>query len=124
MTEDKMEDGEAWLRVVLALRVNQLANGYEDYAEFVKQAGLSRATLYQIRKGQGNVTLETIGKLAANLGISVWSLFSRQDSGVADDLTAFGLSYEEVKDFVEHERRFRKDYQSFQGVKPVRKGAS
>jgi len=110
-------EGDVWLRVLLALRLNQLANEYEEYSDFVTKAGLSRATLYQLRKGQGNVTIDTLGRLADNLGVSIWSLFGRTETGMKRDLESFGFSFKEVEEFVENDRRFKKDYSDFKGVR-------
>jgi len=102
------DDSETWMRVLLALRINQIAKEYPDTIEFAKKAGVSRATLFLIRKGQGNVTLETLGKLAANLDVSVWSLFGINDVDLRKGTEAFGLRYEDVRARVALEKA-RKD---------------
>lgn len=118
---DDNHEGDVWLRVLLAMRINQLANEYEDYHEFVAKTGISRATLYDLRKGQGNVTLETLGRIADNLGVSIWSLFGRTETGMKRDLQSFGFNFNEVKEFVDNERRFKKSFADFKGVGKSRK---
>ena len=42
-----------------------------NMAELARKAGISRETLYKVTRGEGNPTLETVGKLARALGFRI-----------------------------------------------------
>lgn len=61
--QEEAPDDAGFLAVVLG----DVARA-RNMAELARQAGLSRDTLYKVTRGEGNPTLETVGKLAHALG--------------------------------------------------------
>ncbi|MDO5288515.1 MAG: putative addiction module antidote protein [Pseudomonadota bacterium] len=52
----------------MAMALGDVARA-RNMAELARQTGLSRQTLYKMTRGEGNPTLETVGKLARALGL-------------------------------------------------------
>ena len=96
---------DRWMPMLLGLRLRQLEKKFPTYGEFAEATGLSRGTLYHLRTGRANPTFQTIGTLAASLGVSVWSLLGIRDADVRDSIESFGLPYEEIADLMEQEDR-------------------
>lgn len=96
---------DRWMPMLLGLRIRQLEKQYPTYGEFAEATGLSRGTLYHLRSGHANPTFQTIGTLAASLGVSVWSLLGIRDDDVRKSVESFGLPYEQIADQIEHEDR-------------------
>lgn len=114
-TKEKSNE-EGWLRTILALRLIQESAKFANYSEFAEKAGLSRGTLYKLRSGQANPTLETLEVLAKNLGISVWELLAIRDENRKAEIESFGLCYAEIQQNLEAVGKVRKDIRSFTGI--------
>jgi transcriptional regulator with XRE-family HTH domain len=74
-----MED----IRIRFGTRVRQLRNdrGWSQEA-FADRAGLHRTYIGSVERGEQNISLENIEKLAATLGVSLAKLFAPFTDGV------------------------------------------
>lgn len=61
--QEEAPDDAAFMAVVLG----DVARA-RNMAELAREAGISRETLYKVTRGEGNPTLDTVGKLARALG--------------------------------------------------------
>jgi transcriptional regulator with XRE-family HTH domain len=75
-----MED----IRIRFGARVRQLRNdrGWSQEA-FADRAGLHRTYIGSIERGEQNISLENIEKLAATLGVSLAELFAPFTNGAS-----------------------------------------
>ena len=64
--------------------------------EFADEIGVSRTTLFNIEKGKGNITIETIEHISQNLEISPLSLLS--DAGGVSKLNHAEVLLKSLKD--------------------------
>ncbi len=96
---------DRWMPMLLGLRLRQMEKEFPTYGQFAEATGLSRGTLYHLRTGHANPTLQTIGTLAASLGVSVWSLLGLRDDDVRRSIESFGLSYGEIAEHIKQEDR-------------------
>ncbi len=70
-----MHDGEVQSRFGVRVRQLRTERGWSQEA-FADRAGLHRTYIGSIERGEQNISLENIEKLAATLGISLAELFS------------------------------------------------
>ena len=68
------------LRLAHSVRTLRSAAGFSQEA-FAAKVGLHRTFMSRIERGKTNVSLETLERLAAGLGIHVWQLIRRAETG-------------------------------------------
>jgi transcriptional regulator with XRE-family HTH domain len=67
-------------RLAHSVRSLRSAAGFSQEA-FAAKVGIHRTFMSSIERGKTNVSLETLERLAAGLGIHVWQLIRRAETG-------------------------------------------